>query len=184
LVGWKVVAPLLAAAGISMAAVIDRATPLRSQHHVVRPVRGPPSRALATASGTNAQAERMRSVTVQLAGEMRGAVRCHPTGRDYEHCVLPALRHTVIAGRFAAFVLRTVLAPVPDGRCRSRLIDLQVANGQASAQAQWTLSGLYDRSRRARRHEAAVQTVLIAAMLTRAASSTAGACSLADGPPS
>jgi len=182
LVGWKVVVPLLAVAGISMAAVIDPAAPLGSQHHMVLPVGGPP-RVVATASGASDQAERMRTVTVQLAGEMRRAVRCHPNGRDYEHCVLPSLRHTVIAGRLAAFVLRTVVAPVPEGRCRSRLIDLQVANGQASAQAQWTLSGLYDRSRRARRHQAAVQAVLIAAMLTRAADSTAGVCSPADGPP-
>lgn len=184
LVGWKVLAPLLAAAGISMAAVVDPALSSRSQHNVVRPVRGPPSRALVHANTTTAQAERLRSVTVQLAQEMTRALKCRPNRRDYEQCVLPALRHTVAAGRLAAFVLRTVVAPIPEGRCRNHLIALQVANGEASGQAQWVLSGLYDRSRRARRHETAAQAVLIAGMLTRAANSTAGACSPADGPPS
>lgn len=166
-----------------MATVIGPSLPARSQHQVVQPVRGPPPRALIDAGTTTAQTERMRLVSVQLADEIMHAARCHPRDRGFEPCVSPALRHAVMGGRLAAFVLRTVLAPVPTGRCRRRLIDLQAANAAASELAQWALSGLYDRSRRARRHEAAVQVAYIASMLTRSANSMARACSPADGPP-
>jgi hypothetical protein len=123
----------------------------------------------------------MRSVTVQMAGEMKRAMRCHPHRRGFERCVLPALRHAVMASHTAAFVLRTVIAPVPRGRCRGRLLDLPAANAAANEQAQWALTGLYDRARGQR---AAVQVALIAAMLTRAANATGTGCSPADGPAS
>jgi len=182
LVGWKVLAALLTAAGIGVTAVIGSPLPARSPHRVVQPGRGPLSRALIGSGSATAEAERVRSATSQLADEMTDATRCHPRGLRYEPCVLPALRHAVMGGRLAGFVLHTVIAAVPPGRCRERLVELQAANVAAGDMAHWTLSNLYDRSRGARRHEAAAQIARIAAMLTRSSGAMAGACSPDDGP--
>jgi hypothetical protein len=115
------------------------------------------------------QAQRMRSVTAGLRNELHAAAACHTRSATYEHCVLPALRHTVIGGRTAAFVLRTVINTTADPPCRAYLLELQAANAAASEQAQWTIQQLYDRSRHDRRGRAAERVGAVGAMLTRAA---------------
>jgi hypothetical protein len=114
-------------------------------------------------------AQRMRSVTAGLRDELHAAAACHTRSAAYEHCVLPALRHTAMGGRTAAFVLRTVINTTADPPCRAYLLELGAANSAASEQAQWTIQQLYDRSRHDRRRRAAKLVRTAAAMLTRAA---------------
>ena len=114
------------------------------------------------------QARRMQGVTAVLRHELRAAAACDLGSASYEPCVLPALRHMVIAGRTAAFVLRAVIDSTTDAECRGYLLELQAADAAASDEAQWTMQQLYDRSVQDRRHRAARQLRGAAAMLTRA----------------
>ena len=166
MVGMKVAGLLLASA--CLAAVIagpTRTTASRSrpEHPAALSTAGTP-----TAPAMN-QAQRMRSVTAGLRDELHAAAGCHTRSAAYEHCVLPALRHTAMGGRTAAFVLRTVINTTADPPCRAYLLELGAANTAASEQAQWTIQQLYDRSRHDRRRRAAKLVRTAAAMLTRAA---------------
>ena len=170
--GWIKILAL--AAGVTAPVATVTVGPLHTFGATAPPAR-PTSRAAGVQAGNSglggdawAQTRTMRTAARRLAAELDRAALCDLRSEGYERCVLPALRHTVMGGRTAAFVLRTVIAPVRPGGCRGYLLELQAANQEASGQAQWTQSQLYDTSVRDRWRRASIQIKLAAAMLHRA----------------
>jgi hypothetical protein len=128
------------------------------------------------------EAQRMRTVTLHLAGEVHATRGCPHRRRAFAACVAPALRHVGIGGRMAATVLRGIARTGPSGSCRGYLFGLEVANDAAADQARWLLPRLYEPGGV---REIASQLALAAGMLHRAArAASPGVCSVAaDGPP-
>src|SRR5262245_57308950 len=85
----------------------------------------PTSRTAAAAQAGNSgrggdawvQTRTMRTAARRLAAELDRASLCDPRSAGFNTCVLPPLRHTVMGGRTAAFVLGAVIAPVREGDC-------------------------------------------------------------------
>jgi hypothetical protein len=129
------------------------------------------------------EAQRMRTVTLQLAGEVHATRGCPHRRRAFAACVAPALRHVGIGGRMAATVLHGIARTGPSGGCRAYLFGLEVANDAAADQARWLLPRLYERGGP---YEITGQLALAGQMLRRAArAAQPEVCSpAADGPPS
>ena len=111
----------------------------------------------------------MRRATRVLGDEIAAAARCDATlpRARFAACVAPALRHAGIGGRTNAMLLRTVLAPVRAGACRTHLLGLQAANGAAGDSAQWLMPHLYEGGGRAVQRHMLGQLALDASMLRR-----------------
>jgi len=165
MIGLKALAALLLSAATGATLVLSDGPAPRHAAPADSAYRSPAGVAAATA---DAQSARMRKATALLATELRAASRCPGRREAYQRCVTPALRHAVIGGRTAALVMRTVVAPVPDGACRAYLLELQAANQGASEMAKWTLWTLRDRTVGDRARRADRQVALAAGMLSRA----------------
>jgi hypothetical protein len=113
-------------------------------------------------AASDAQARRMRRVTVALGAELSAAARCATA-----ECALPALRHAGIGGHTNSMLVRVVMAGVPASRCRDYLFGLQAANDGASDAGHWLLPKLYERGTQQR--EITTQLALAGQMLRHAA---------------
>jgi hypothetical protein len=133
-----------------------------------------PGAARAGLSGTtDAEARQLRRATRLLDIEVAAAARCRPRGLTA--CATPALRHTGMGGRTTGMLVRSVIAGVPQGRCRMFLFRLGVANDGASDEARWLLPRLYEPGHTLEIHR---QLVLMARMLRGAwRSARANVCS-------
>jgi hypothetical protein len=135
---------------------------------------------------TGPEARQIRHATLVLADDMGAAARCDPAlaRPRFAACVAPALRHADIGGRTNAMLLRTVLAPVTAGPCRTYLAGLQAANDAAGDSARWLLPQLYVVGGRPAQRHIRGQIALDARMLRRAAGGARSeVCSQHAGPP-